>query len=188
MTHSSFNPVHRHHIEMMVAAKRRLEEEGFHVIKGLMAIASQTALLDKCEWALSDEERLHCIQLSCEDHEEARGWLYGDSRGGDFKSGSSYRVHVQETDLEPLTKVVVFKVIGSDVEDRFPREIVGPTIMVNRKAGEKVDAPSQSSHDLLLRCESVSNDLYSSTQVRNALRDGRDGSLHDRCSQRTATY
>lgn len=95
VAHGSFDPVHHHHhIEMMVAAKRRLGEEGFHVIKGRMAITSQTALQNKCEWALSDEERLHCIQLSSEDHEGARGWLHGDSRGIEFKSGSSYRAYV----------------------------------------------------------------------------------------------
>lgn len=74
------------------------------------------------------------------------------------------------------------------MEDRFPKETIGPTIVVDRKVGERTDAQPRASHDLLLRCDSVSTDLYSSTQVRNALRDGKDRLLHDRCSQRAATY
>ena len=47
--HGSFNPVHHHHIEMMVAAKTRLENEGFTVVKGLMGVTSQKARSKVCK-------------------------------------------------------------------------------------------------------------------------------------------
>ena len=40
VSHGCFNPIHRQHVEMMIAAKLRLESEGYKILYGSMAIAS----------------------------------------------------------------------------------------------------------------------------------------------------
>ena len=44
ISHGSFNPVHRHHLMMMETAKHCLEENGFEVKYGVMAITAQEKL------------------------------------------------------------------------------------------------------------------------------------------------
>ena len=56
VAHGSFNPMHNHHIAMMIAARKRLEDEGFTVLKGFMGLTSQSALKTKCEWVFSEEK------------------------------------------------------------------------------------------------------------------------------------
>ena len=96
IAHGSFNPLHRHHIEMMRSARKRLEDEGYIVTRAVMAITPSSALVKKCDWALSDEHRLHCIQLGSDSHADMKDWLQGDAEGAAFYSGSRYRAHVQE--------------------------------------------------------------------------------------------
>ena len=158
VAHGSFNPIHNHHIAMMITARKRLEEEGFVVLRGLIGLSSQKALEAECEWALSQEERLHCIHSACDDNEEAKGWIQGDPQGTRFKSGSKYRAHMQEGEddrtMSPLEQdVPVFKVIGEDVEERFPKEIIGPTIVVGRGNANMTATPTKAAHDVLLRCD-----------------------------------
>ena len=160
VAHGSFDPIHNHHIAMMIVARKRLEDEGFTVVKGFLGLTSQSALKTKCEWALSEEERLHCIRLACDDHEEAKDWIQGDLQGIRLKSGSRYRAHVQEGEDDRATspleqEVTVFKVIGEDVEERFPKEIIGPTVVVSRKNANAVVATNRAAHDLLLRCDQL---------------------------------
>ena len=41
ISHGSFNPVHKQHLKMMETAKHCLEENGFEVRYGVMAITAQ---------------------------------------------------------------------------------------------------------------------------------------------------
>ena len=47
LNHGSFNPVHAHHVEMMQAAKVKLEDSGYLVKKGLMAITPRDIVAHK---------------------------------------------------------------------------------------------------------------------------------------------
>lgn len=152
-----------------------------------MGLTSQKALQGKCEWALSDEERLQSIQMVCDDDEAAEGWIQGDPHGTRFHSGSKYRAQILEGENDrtssPIEQdVTVFKVIGEDVEDRFPNEVIGPTVVVGRQDLKKIASRTKATHELLLRCDQIAAATFSSTQVRAALQEKDEEALNQRCS------
>ena len=112
VVHGSFNPVHQHHIAMMIAAKHRLKTEGYCVFHGLMGITSQEALRRKCKETLSDDERLHCIDLACKEDINANNWLTSEPRGVSFKSGSLLCSALKGIDYATPLDVVVSKSLG----------------------------------------------------------------------------
>ena len=47
LNQGSFNPVHTQHLFLMAHAKQHLEEQGFEVVRGLLAITPQKRLIKK---------------------------------------------------------------------------------------------------------------------------------------------
>ena len=64
VTHGSFNPVHRGHIDMMLAARAALEKQGRRVVAAEMAITGFGRIHGKNSAALSEERRLQLLQLA----------------------------------------------------------------------------------------------------------------------------
>eukprot|EP00971_Amphidinium_carterae_P329330 6461694-Amphidinium_carterae.1 len=97
INHGSFNPPHRGHIHMMSLARRRVEDAGYTVVAGIMAITNQSRLRQKRSKGLPDQFRVDLINVLA--HEAGHSqWLWGDIRGtkyqfpGDVKRPINERV------------------------------------------------------------------------------------------------
>mmetsp|Transcript_61822 Transcript_61822/g.135392 ORF Transcript_61822/g.135392 Transcript_61822/m.135392 type:complete len:466 (+) Transcript_61822:71-1468(+) len=109
MIHGAFNPVHKHHIEMMIHSRWRLESEGYEVLAGYLAITNADYVKRKKESdPMSDDDRVAAIQMACDDMQT--GWLQPDIRGVNAPSpGRMTQLYQQEH-----PGAVIFSVCGSD--------------------------------------------------------------------------
>lgn len=109
MIHGAFNPVHKHHIEMMIHSRWRLEAAGYQVLAGYLAITNADYVKRKKESdPMSDEDRVAAIQLACDDMQT--GWLHPDIRGVSAASpGRMTQLYQQEH-----PGAVIFSACGSD--------------------------------------------------------------------------
>eukprot|EP00931_Biecheleriopsis_adriatica_P064457 TRINITY_DN39231_c0_g1_i1.p1 TRINITY_DN39231_c0_g1~~TRINITY_DN39231_c0_g1_i1.p1 ORF type:complete len:630 (+),score=150.47 TRINITY_DN39231_c0_g1_i1:59-1948(+) len=112
LNHGSFNPVHKHHMDMMIQSKKRLEQAGYKVVGGSMAIMNPEFIRRKKEAEpMTEEHRMVALRLACETTQGPFGWLKPDSRGVDFPSAGRM---IQKLFESELPGVLVFSVVGAD--------------------------------------------------------------------------
>ena len=140
VTHGSFNPVHRGHVAMMVRSKRFLEEEGFAVVGGVMAITRAEHIRAKGKQAYSDDVRCRLLALAC----ASEPWLrHCGGAGVQVTSARAYAsAHLAELGRQHGVPVRTATVEGSDVYLRYGKPAPKPeqlTLVVAR-AGELAQA------------------------------------------------
>mmetsp|Transcript_110705 Transcript_110705/g.202938 ORF Transcript_110705/g.202938 Transcript_110705/m.202938 type:complete len:576 (-) Transcript_110705:103-1830(-) len=173
LNHGSFNPVHRQHLEMMVRARECLQDSGYTVVRGILAITPRRRLISKGAAAVLDHHRLAALQLGCDAMPETAGWLTAEARGRDCGSGKQLVRMLEPELLQEFPGATLFKVIGADVAARYPAELAGPTIVVCR-AGSTEEVRRLTSQkgrkrtDLFV-IDELSGEECSSTKLRAAL-------------------
>ena len=186
VNHGSFNPAHAGHSGMMVKAKQRLEEAGWHVVGGCLAPASDKHVQQKMQKfkgheALPLELRASACEAVCEGLE----WLACDRRGAQYASGPW--MGWQLLSEEQPTGVVVFSVIGADVAKKGVRKDF-PHVVVAR-SGTKLtltNTGEQNKHYVAEFEEDVDFHDFSSTSVRKAMLDGDWGKVTKMCGASAA--
>eukprot|EP00008_Paramoeba_atlantica_P011339 CAMPEP_0201492330 /NCGR_PEP_ID=MMETSP0151_2-20130828/32668_1 /ASSEMBLY_ACC=CAM_ASM_000257 /TAXON_ID=200890 /ORGANISM="Paramoeba atlantica, Strain 621/1 / CCAP 1560/9" /LENGTH=244 /DNA_ID=CAMNT_0047879077 /DNA_START=176 /DNA_END=910 /DNA_ORIENTATION=- len=113
----SFNPVHVSHVQMMISAKKHLEEEGYEVIAGYLVAAHNQHVKYKCgDAALPLETRLSLCQRASDDL-GCGEWLKAD---GPYGSAWNY-LTVTEKELQKKKviskheQVLLVNVMGEDL-------------------------------------------------------------------------
>jgi len=179
VTHGSFNPVHRQHVEMMVAARAALEEAGFSVQRGIMGITPQWHVQRKGAEAVTDSHRLAALQLACDaicgaEQTGPPGWLMPDARGVEYGSGHQFAKALTPELVALAPGAAVFKVIGADTAVRYPTEMCKlPTVVVCRQGSTEalhrvIKERGLARRDLLLTDE-LPGEECSSTKLRRAI-------------------
>eukprot|EP00971_Amphidinium_carterae_P164698 3265143-Amphidinium_carterae.1 len=127
VNHGSFNPPHWGHIQMMAKAKLRLEEAGYEVVLGLMAITNRSRIWQKNAKALPDQFRIDLLNKLSHAAQHSV-WLKGDIRGIEFKSYWQMTMSILQQDYPDHT---IFGVVGGDYcRGYFPD---GPCVCVHRQ-------------------------------------------------------
>lgn len=133
LNHGSFNPVHKHHIDMMVQSKKRLERQGYKVLGGSMAITNADFIKRKKEAEpLLEVHRTTSLTLACESAPGPPGWLKPDFRGVDFLSAGRM---IQKLIEDEMPGVTVFTVVGADTVAKLCQngsKFLRPMVVVGR--------------------------------------------------------
>ncbi|CAJ1448554.1 unnamed protein product [Effrenium voratum] len=182
--------VHKHHIEMMVQSKLRIEQAGFTIIGGLMAITNMDYVRRKKDAdPISDEHRMAALSLACS--EVPGGWLKPDRRGADFPSAGRL---IQKLQAE-LPGVSVFNIVGADTVVRLckngskfmqPMVVVGRAGCNNRLVKETVEN-SEAAGAAVFYVEELPAQV-SSHRIRQALFDGDQELLRSQCPEAAVEY
>lgn len=127
LSHGSFNPVHKHHVDMMVQAKSIAEKAGYIVVKGVLAPASEAYLRFKCgEDTLQEPARVAALSAAISQHH----WLEMDPRGMQLSSAAAMLRQIVQPELQAFGDVVGFCVRGADGGE--PRKYGAPCIVIDR--------------------------------------------------------
>lgn len=187
MCHGSFNPVHRHHLEMMTAAKDCVEQAGFQVVRGLLAITPQRRLVRKGAEAVSDKHRLAALQCGCDAVSGEFGWLRPEPRGTEVGSGQQLVKLLRHDIVAEFPGAEIFMVVGADTAARYPGEVKDPerTVVVCREGAD--DATLRMQNGALL-VEALSGEECSSTKLRAALLKQDEEAVHAMCPRLVADY
>mmetsp|Transcript_90005 Transcript_90005/g.178929 ORF Transcript_90005/g.178929 Transcript_90005/m.178929 type:complete len:787 (+) Transcript_90005:50-2410(+) len=193
VSHGSFNPVHRHHLEMMEAARQQLEDAGFHVVRGVLGITPASRLKEKGADAVADRHRLAALQLGCDFSSGPRGWLVPEARGVKCKSGRQLVRLLSPELLAEVPGATIFKVVGADTAVRHPSEMSGHVIVISRKGSteeleQAIRGSSQAQRTNLFVVDELSGGECSSTKVREALKASDFVALRDMCPEAVTAY
>ena len=177
--HGSCNPVHWGHIAMLTRSKTALENLGYEVIAGEIAITRSGYIQQvKGEPAMQDSIRLSLLGLACSPHST---WLSGVD-GTKYRSASAY-IEGEWPRSDGSTPV---SVLGSDVFLRYPcppQRLIVVIARVNEatEAAAKLKSLGYSLDvDAILLPESEFGHI-SSTLAREALFNGDDTALRQYC-------
>lgn len=197
--HGSFNPVHRHHVEMMVAARRVLEAAGYEVVGGVLAPAHRSHLLSKGVAAVADRHRLEALRLACAAAEGPAGWLRDEPRGFDY--GSCHRMMAQLLQPEFEERFpgsVGFEVKGADVVNKYKSyhwDVEYPCVIVGRdgdtaelEAGLQANGVEKVLGTRLFVIRDELPGCMSSTRLREALETGNSELTCTLCGKDVAEY
>lgn len=191
VAHGSFNPVHKHHLEMMVHARRRLEEAGYSVLRGFVAITNADRLSSKGAEAVTDEHRLAALKLGCD--AVSGDWLTPEPRGVNFGSGRQVAKGLSVELLAEEPNATIFTVVGADTAVRYTGETKGPTVVIGRNGStEAVREALQGlgtwrKWDLFL-AEELPGEECSSTKLRQALQINDWAAVKNMCPAPVAEY
>jgi len=193
LCHGSFNPVHRHHFEMMVAARACLEKAGFRVVRGLLAITHGRRMAHKGVAAVSDVHRLAALRRGCE--AVGAGWLAPEPRGVEYGSGGRLAQGLRSELLAEEPGAVIFKLVGADTALRYTNELRGgPTVVIGREgcAQELLEAARDAEKQMrageLFVVDELSGEECSSTKLRAALAHGDGEAVRRMCPEAVAEY
>eukprot|EP00931_Biecheleriopsis_adriatica_P073089 TRINITY_DN47447_c0_g1_i1.p1 TRINITY_DN47447_c0_g1~~TRINITY_DN47447_c0_g1_i1.p1 ORF type:complete len:652 (+),score=71.61 TRINITY_DN47447_c0_g1_i1:35-1990(+) len=186
LAHGSFNPVHRHHIEMIVAAKAAAEQAGFVVVKVVLACTAQEYLEHKNVDRVLQSTRMQALEAAIRPY----NWLEVDARGGNYASGSSMLHQVLLPELRGINGGVVgFNVIGADAAGE-PRKHSLPCIYVDRGSAcslkDKILEVNRERDVPHLHVLALSGEEVSSTAVRRMLHARQQSAVSELCGSAVA--
>ena len=192
IVHGSFNPVHRQHIDMMIRAKERLEEAGYDVVRGVMAMTSREYLQRKTGGAaMKDRHRIAMLHLAC----SHLPWLTVNTSHPRFTSAYNMKWRLWAEFEQEAKDATIFEVIGADTILRYG--FVRKDSIVIERAGSCLAHVSQSilaspnypyMNIFFVRLIEETAVECSSTNVRNALQTGNAEMVRTICSQSVAEY
>ena len=197
--HGSFNPVHRHHVEIMAKARVLLEGVGYRVIAGVFAPTHHTHLAWKRVTIIADEHRFSTLQLACaEPGDGPSGWLRCDVRGVDYRSDHHMIQELLQPEMrEEFPGIVGVPVKGADAARGCNSEwynIQHPCVVVSRAGAtsnfmEELAAVEgvPSASGVFIIHEELHGDI-SSTRVREALSKSDDATVRALCFTSVAEY
>lgn len=186
LAHGSFNPVHRHHVQMMMRAKDAANEAGYKVVKAIMAPTAQEYLQFKGVQRVRQDVRLEALAAAV----AHLPWLEVDPRGEAYGSGCSMLRSTVLPELEIGGDLVGFNVIGADVG--LPRKHGMPCVLVGRgpASGEGLEihiAEMNDGRDVPhLFVPVLDGAEASSTLVRRALQRGVRSEVDELCGDPAA--
>ena len=197
IVHGSFNPVHRQHIDMMIRAKERLEEAGYDVVRGVMAMTSREYLQRKTSRmhggaaAMKDRHRIAMLHLAC----SHLPWLTVNTSHPRFTSASNMRWQLWAEFEEEAKDATIFEVVGADTIEHYT--FVRFNSIVIERAGSCLAHLSQSilasphypdMNIFFVRLLEETAVECSGPNVRKALQTGNVEMVHTLCSQSVAEY
>ena len=193
--HGSFNPLHLGHVETMRQAFLTLEAEGYHVIRGVVAMADTEYVKRKKDRCLKDVHRIQALLRGFQD----LTWVQVNTQYPRFRSGRHMRGQLWTEFVRELSQppgeMAVFCVCGDDVVVLY--ETVDDWSIVAGRSGvpariDEIIQKKQSEsrgHGKIMRA--TLHDEYggmSSTKVREALNARSKEVLHQMCSADVASY
>lgn len=111
LSHGAFNPVRRQHIDMMVQSRKRVEQAGYKVVGGILALKSTEFIRRKKETAaMLNEHRLAALRAACQSADGPPGWLKPDAKGV-YHSSPGQMIQTLKGKHPGVT---VFNVVGAD--------------------------------------------------------------------------
>ena len=190
IVHGSFNPVHRQHIDMMIRAKERLEEAGYDVVRGVMAMTSREYLQRKTgDAAMKDRHRIAMLHLAC----SHLPWLTVDTRHPRFRSAYDMKWHLWAEFEQEAKDATIFEVVGADPILRYGF-VRKDSIVIERAGWDFRGTDIDCSNIFFVRLIGMGSWTdtgaveCSSTKVRNALQTGNAEMVRTMCSQSVAEY
>ena len=187
--HGSFNPVHRQHIDMMIRAKERLEEAGYDVVRGVMAMTSRDYLQNKTGGAaMKDRHRIAMLHLAC----SHLPWLTVNTSHPRFTSAYDMKWHLWAEFEQEAKAATIFEVLGADTIPRYG--VSKDSIVIERAGWDFRGTDIDCSNIFFVRLIGMGSWTdtgaveCSSTKVRNALQTGNAEMVRTMCSQSVAEY
>ena len=198
IVHGSFNPVHRQHIDMMIRAKERLEEAGYDVVRGVMAMTSREYLQRKTSGighggaaAMKDRHRIAMLHLAC----SHLPWLTVNTSHPRFTSASNMRWQLRAEFEEEAKDATIFEVVGADTIRRYGA-VRFDSIVIERAGScwahlrqSILASPHYPDMNIFfVRLLEETAVECSGPNVRKALQTGNVEMVHTLCSQSVAEY
>ena len=195
--HGSFNPLHLGHVETMRQARLRVEVEGYHVIRGVVAMTDTGYVKHKKGQCLKDQHRVQALLRGFQD----LAWVQVNTQYPRFSSGRHmsrqlWKEFARELSQPQGEKWAVFCVCGDDVVERYETVDDWSVVVGRNGAPARIDeiiqkkrSESRGRGGKILRA--ALNDEYanmSSTEVRAALNARSREKLDQMCSADVASY
>lgn len=172
----------------MVQARQCLEEAGFSVVRGVLAITSCHYLQQKGVEAVTDLHRLAVLDLACQAATGPSGWLCADGRGVQYRSVGQMITGVLRAEFNrDAPHATIFKVVGADTVIRIGAKggvTKGPAVIFNR-AGSPLPAGYVSGK--IFWVDELPGEL-SSTFLRQAIQNEDAQQIADMCSPSVVDY
>ena len=124
---------------MMQEAKIALENSGYTVNKGIMAIAPRSRMVSKNCKIMTDVHRIGAINSICEENhlinkegKRSTSWIQADGNGVNYKSGG-LMARALKSIIGIDDNTTIFVVIGADTATKYPYSIKIPSVIVDRE-------------------------------------------------------
>ncbi|CAK9001120.1 unnamed protein product [Durusdinium trenchii] len=186
-----YRQVHRHHVDMMIHAKRRLEKAGYEVVSGLLAITNSEFVRRKKDTdPMVDQHRVATLQIACES--VRGGWLKPDLRGIKYSSAG----RMVETLRGEIKDAIIFTVCGADTLVRLcrngskfnqPMVVFARPGINNQVVKDTVNVSEQAGYQVFWM-EELKGGPISSARVRHTLAEENEPLLYQLCTEAVADY
>lgn len=181
LNHGAFNPVRRQHIDMMVQSRKRVEQAGYKVVGGILALKSTEFIRRKKETAaILNDHRLAALHAACKSADGPQGWLKPDAKGV-YHSSPGQMI---QTIKGKHPGVTVFNVVGADSVVKLCKngsKFLQPMVVVgragfNNKVVQETAENSEAAGIPAYYVEELAG-LARSTDALRALEEAQDESL-----------